>query len=178
MKVKADDRRKSLDNKQLTRESLPEELEDFLIELKAAEEVEERQKAANKILKLLNKEFGLPNCRLRIYDDKRPTVRGRKPKNVSRDQKFWYRGLYNYEPKKSSLIEIWNMQPCEVIIDGEIYKAERNLSWQHILNVLLHEFVHHHDVKGLKIEVDHDSGFWSRFKNIRRLVFSHVNVVR
>lgn len=174
MKVKIEHYRTSLENKQLTKETLPEELGDFLEELRHAEDHKERQAAANKILKLINKEFGLPNCRLRIYDEKRPVVRGRKPKNVSRDQKYWYRGLYRYEPKKTSLIEIWNISVWEVIIDGQLLEAERTLSWLNVLNVLLHEFVHHYDVKGLKIEVDHDVGFWKRFQNIRRLVFSHI----
>jgi len=176
MRVKAEHRRKSLENKSLNKESLPLVLGDFLTELKNADDAEDRQKAAVKILNLLSSEFGLPKCRLKLYDERRPTVKGRKPKNASRDMKYWYRGLYEYEPRKQSLIKIWNISVCEVVLDGEVIQAERTLSWIHIVNVLLHEFIHHYDIKGLKIEIDHDLGFWKRFQHLRKLVFSHVNV--
>lgn len=168
----------SLENTRLNKDCLSPELGDLLIELKDARDAKEIHRASAKILNLLTSEFGLPKCRFKFYDNRRPRARGRKPKNASRDTKYWHRGLYLQESKSPPMIKIWGVSLTEILLDGEVLQAEVTLSWGSILNALLYEFVHHYDAKGLKIKIDHDLGFWKRFQHLRRLVFSHINAQR
>lgn len=172
--VRKEDRKTSLENKTLHINSLPIIIRTYLNDLKEAEYIEDRQKAVNDILKALSSGFGLPTCTIHLYNKKRPLIPGRK--KGDRKVSFWYRGVYRVNPKKRSLIEIWNMSPCEIVVEGHHYEGERTLSWMNILGILLHEFIHHYDYKHLHIDIDHDLGFWSRLRHLRKMVLTHIDL--
>lgn len=151
--VRKTDYKKSLESDKLFKHRLPIKFYKEVPKLLAADDAKERREILYRMNCILNEYFKIPRCGLRVYDYKRPYLAGRA--------NYWLKGQYVPTRQGMPLIKIWNFS-----------ENNRKLSSLHILNVFLHEYIHHYDYRCLDIDVGHDSGFWRRLQHLRELVFA------
>lgn len=150
--VKIDHYYKSLNNPTLIRKKLPKSVFKEIDKLYGVVSAKDRRNILYNIAKILNNHFGLPNCGLKIYKSNRPHLSG--------NSDYWLKGQYIQNKRGLPLIRLWNFS-----------ENGRRLSSQQILNIFLHEYIHHYDFKHLKIDVDHDIGFLKRLDFLRKMIF-------
>ena len=122
--------------------------ENFFIE----NSINEKRNNLYKLLKELNKKLKIVNCGIQLIDESRPLIK-------NKNERYWLKGLYIEHSRGIPIIKIW--------IRSE---TNRKLSDQIIFDLFLHEFIHHYEMKKLKIYVDHDKGFHNRLKYIKHIL--------
>jgi hypothetical protein len=150
--VKKEDRNVSLSTPRLNRRGLPRSVNPILKTFVISDNREDQLRMLKNITKILNEHFGICACGVRLKNKKRKFVSGRG--------QYWLMAQYINPNRGTPYITIWT-----------ITENDRNLSSYQILNLFLHEYVHHYDMKKLRIDIPHDSGFWKRLKYLRKIFF-------
>jgi hypothetical protein len=149
------DSNKSLKKLKLHRRTLPKQCVIFASQLYGIKDFKNRQRLYSKIIRMLCDHFKLPRCRCRIYCKRRPKLRGSGK---------YLLGYYTDEYGTQPLIELWNFT-----IKGRL------VSNRSLFSTFLHEFVHHYDNRRLRLDLDHDEGFWARVKHIETIFKTEIS---
>lgn len=104
------------------------------------------------LLKELNRKLKIVNCGIKLIHEPRPLV-------INKKERYWLKAIYIEHNRGIPVIKIWTRS-----------ENNRKLSSRIIFDLFLHEFIHHYEMKKLKIYVDHDEGFYNRLKYIKKIL--------
>lgn len=114
-----------------------------------------RQATGQALLDVLNDGAGLPPCRLTVAD--RPQKHRTREGRLELKTYGYYRCDWQAGEARRGTIRIYNLTAIR----------QQNLSPKVFLETLLHEWVHHYDFAGLRLDRSpHTSGFFARIRAV------------